>query len=60
MHFPLYLDPGSGSFLLQLLLGVLLGAGLAVRIFWKQIKALFTGKKEAPKDETAAGQDDEQ
>ena len=60
MHFPLYLDPGSGSFLLQLLLGVLLGGGLAVRLFWKQIKAFFTGKKEAPKDETTAGQDDDQ
>ncbi len=60
MHFPLYLDPGSGSFLLQLLLGVLLGGGLAVRLFWKQIKALFTGKKEPPKEETTAGQDDDQ
>jgi hypothetical protein len=41
----LYLDPGSGSFLLQLLLAALLGAGFAIRIFWKKIKAFFTGKK---------------
>jgi hypothetical protein len=48
MHLLLYLDPGSGSFLIQLLLGLLLGGALAVRIFWSNIKALFTGKKATP------------
>ncbi|HMD90625.1 MAG TPA: hypothetical protein VKF38_15835 [Anaerolineaceae bacterium] len=43
---PLYLDPGSGSFLLQILLAALLGIAFAVKIYWKKIKALFTGKKE--------------
>jgi len=43
---PLYLDPGSGSFLLQLLLAALLGGAFAVKIYWKKIKSLFTGKKE--------------
>jgi hypothetical protein len=43
---PLYLDPGSGSFLLQILLAALLGGALAIKIYWKKIKALFTGKKE--------------
>ena len=42
---PLYLDPGSGSFLLQLLLAALLGGAFAIKIYWKKIKALF-GKKE--------------
>jgi hypothetical protein len=41
----LYLDPGSGSFLIQLLLAVLLGAGVAIRMYWNKIKALFGGKK---------------
>jgi hypothetical protein len=39
--FWMYLDPGSGSLLIQFLLGALLGAGLLVLIFWKRIKALF-------------------
>jgi len=46
-----YLDPGSGSMLIQVLLAVVLGAGVAVKIFWRSIKAFFTGKK--PSDGTA-------
>ncbi len=46
MHFapPMYLDPGSGSFLIQLLIAALLGAGIALRASWGKIKGLF-GKK---------------
>lgn len=44
---PLYLDPGSGNLLIQLIAAALLGAGVAVKIFWSRIKALFTGKKDA-------------
>jgi hypothetical protein len=48
-----YLDPGSGSFLLQLLLAGLLGAGLILRSQWNKIKRFFNRKQsiEAPKDE---------
>lgn len=41
----MYLDPGFGSMILQLILAGLLGIGVFIRIFWKKIKALF-GKKE--------------
>ena len=43
MHFtPLpYLDPGSGSFLLQLLIAALLGLGVAIRASWGRIKGWF-------------------
>ena len=49
MHFaPLpYLDPGSGSFLVQLLLATLLGLGVALRASWSKIKTLFGKKTEA-------------
>ena len=40
-----YLDPGTGSMLIQILLAALLGAGVAIKIFWRNIKAFFTGKK---------------
>ena len=40
-----YLDPGSGSMLIQIIIAAVLGAGVAVRVFWKNIKAFFTGKK---------------
>jgi hypothetical protein len=36
-----YLDPGSGSYLLQLLLAALFGALFAIKIFWKKIVDFF-------------------
>jgi len=36
-----YLDPGSGSFLIQLLIGGLVAVGFGIRMFWGKIKALF-------------------
>lgn len=52
MHFaPLpYLDPGSGSFLVQLLIAALLGIGVAVRASWSKIKGWF-GVKPKSDDE---------
>jgi len=42
-----YLDPGSGSYLLQLLIAGLLAGGFAFKSFWKNlfgnIKKLFKG-----------------
>lgn len=43
-----YIDPGSGSILLQVLLASVLGG---VAIFWQRIKMLFTRKR--PADELA-------
>ncbi len=45
-----YLDPGSGSFLIQLLLAVILGAGVTIRLYWSRLKSLFTGKKPQASD----------
>lgn len=52
MHFaPLpYLDPGSGSFLIQLAIAALLGLGIALRASWGKIKGWF-GVKSKPTDE---------
>jgi hypothetical protein len=53
MHFtPLpYLDPGSGSFLIQLLIAALLGIGVAVRASWSRIKGWFGIKSQSKADE---------
>ncbi|MEO8357238.1 MAG: hypothetical protein ABI621_15125 [Chloroflexota bacterium] len=53
MHFiPLpYLDPGSGSFLIQLLIATLLGLGIAVRASWSKIKGWFGVKPKADEDD---------
>ncbi len=37
-----YLDPGSGSFLIQLLIAGLVGAGFIVKVYWKKIKGFFS------------------
>ena len=47
----MYLDPGSGSVLVQIIIGAVLGAGVAVRIFWSKIKTLFGGQMEKSQDE---------
>jgi hypothetical protein len=53
MHFsPLpYLDPGSGSFLIQLAIAALLGLGVAIRASWSKIKGWFGIKPKADEDD---------
>lgn len=43
-----YIDPGSGSFFVQMLLAGILGAGMAIKAYWHRIKAFFGGSKAAP------------
>lgn len=46
LAFPLlYLDPGSGSLLIQLIIAGLIGIGVTVRLFWSRITGLFGGNK---------------
>lgn len=37
-----YLDPGTGSILLQSLLGVIVAATVAGNLFWQRIKSFFS------------------
>jgi hypothetical protein len=44
-----YLDPGSGSLLVQLLAaGLLGGVGILLKTFWGRIKAFLNGEKYVP------------
>jgi hypothetical protein len=36
-----YVDPGSGSYILQLLVAAFFGALFAVRVFWVRIRGLW-------------------
>ena len=48
MHL-LYLDPSSGSILLQLLIAAAAGIGIAIASSWQKVKRLFKkGKKDVP------------
>jgi hypothetical protein len=37
----MYLDPGSGSYLLQLLIAGLMGGLLLLRMYWSRVKGFF-------------------
>ena len=37
-----YLDPGSGSMLLQLLLGGVTGVVVIVKLYWQRVKDFFS------------------
>ena len=43
--FLLYIDPGSGSYLVQALIAGALGAAFWIKMSWHRIKAFFTGDK---------------
>jgi hypothetical protein len=51
-----YIDPGSGSYVIQVLITVFVGASVGIRIFWRRIKDFFSGKRtvspELQKNET--------
>jgi hypothetical protein len=49
-----YLDPGTGSLALQLLVGGALGAALTVKLFWRRLLGLF-GRRgpEVPRNQPA-------
>lgn len=45
-----YLDPASGSMMLQVLLGGVAGAALAAKLFWHKILGLFGRRDERDAD----------
>jgi hypothetical protein len=49
-----YLDPGSGSYLIQIIIASVAGGGVLVKTQWRNIKKIFTKKgksKETKSDE---------
>ncbi len=44
-----YIDPGTGSYVLQIAIAFLVGIAFSVKVFWKKISAFlrktFSGKK---------------
>jgi hypothetical protein len=53
----LYLDPGSGSFLIQLLIAAIAGLSIAIGANWSKLKRRFGKKKE---DTGTEDEDDDQ
>jgi tmRNA-binding protein len=47
----LYLDPGSGSYLIQVIIAAVLGATLYFKNSWIKIKSFFTKRKRQDDEE---------
>ena len=45
-----YIDPGTGSFLLQGIIAAVIGAGVTIKLFWHRIKAAL-GSKSVTEDD---------
>ncbi|UCE04113.1 MAG: hypothetical protein JSW67_01120 [Candidatus Latescibacterota bacterium] len=39
-----YIDPGSGSYAIQVLIGLVVGAGVAVKMYWHRITAFLASR----------------
>ena len=37
-----YIDPGTGSYIIQVVIGGVLGAAFALKIYWKKVKFYFS------------------
>ncbi len=46
-----YIDPGTGSFVIQGIIAAVVGASLVIKMFWHRIKSVFTGKPTTEDDD---------
>ncbi len=47
-----YLDPGTGSMLLQVILGGIAAVGVAIKLYWHKLRVAFgMAKKEVPEED---------
>jgi hypothetical protein len=50
-----YLDPGTGSAVLQMLVATLMGALFIAKTYWRKLVAFFTGKSDDEGESGAGG-----
>jgi hypothetical protein len=51
LHGNFYLDPGSGSFILQLLIAGLVGGAFLLKTYWQKIIAFFRNRTSKQPDD---------
>jgi hypothetical protein len=56
----LYLDPGSGSFLIQLLIAAIAGMGIAIGANWKKLKRMLGKNKKKTETDDEEDNDGQQ
>lgn len=45
-----YLDPGTGSLMLQSMLALFAGAAVTLKLYWAKLKSFFAHGKSSPAD----------
>ncbi len=40
-----YLDPGSGSIVIQAIIGTLVGVGITLKVYWEKIKYMISSRQ---------------
>ena len=58
MHVFAYLDPGTGSMLLQLLVGGVAAIGVTAKFYWRRITRFLRFRKDEPEAQPAEPQHD--
>jgi hypothetical protein len=58
MNLLAYLDPGTGSMLVQLLVGGVAAAGVAAKLYWHRLLRLFRIRKDDPPMQQAEPEND--
>ena len=54
-----YLDPGTGSMILQLLLGGIAGVAIILKLYWQRFLSLFKRKSTESQSSKSSESDDE-
>lgn len=54
-----YLDPGTGSFIFQMIIAMVLGSAFALKTYWQRIKAMFGRKSATPPEKGSEPEKDE-
>jgi hypothetical protein len=45
-----YIDPGTGSYLIQAVVAAIAGGAMAIKVYWHNVKAYFSGGAADTKD----------
>jgi hypothetical protein len=45
-----YIDPGTGSFIFQALVAMVVGVGFTLKLYWNRLKGLFGRRSALPAD----------
>ena len=53
-----YLDPGTGSYIFQLLIAGVVGLAFVIKVFWGRIKGFFGGLFSRDQEQAEETQDD--